>query len=197
MTTPVEARARAQRRQRLQQRQTVILGSLSLALLAAALLGAAMWADYIPNPVSAEIFDPKADEAETGPAVPCPPANALPVEYEEIEFQVLNSTNTEGLAGQVASELEGYGLHSSGVGNAAPYSGNVLLVTSAEALPQAYTLAALFPEPSVQLDARADASVDVVLGATFEFMNTPEEAQLDPEAPLQGLPGCRPISTTG
>src|SRR5690606_2527668 len=69
--------AREARRRHLQQRQTVIFGSLIAGLLVIGLGAGAVWAGILPAPISIPIQSPEPDDL--APPAPCPPEGALPV----------------------------------------------------------------------------------------------------------------------
>lgn len=196
MSQSTEAvRARAARRRHLQQRQTVIFGTLVAALLLVALLGGAVWSGVIPSPVSVPINS--GGPAPTADAIvpPCPPADALPVPYAEISANVLNGTQEQNLAGRTAATLQTYGVQIGQQANGTPYGGVAQLTVGPLGVASAYTLAAVFSEAQIVLDAREDATVDLLLGDAYEGLIPLEEVALDPAVPIVPPEGCRPIET--
>src|SRR5699024_5912899 len=128
------ARARADRRKRMQQRQTVIFGTIVAVLLASALFAGAVWAEIIPAPLNIEL---KTPEPEESPVVsqPCPPEDALPVPFDEITVNVLNSTKTSGLGGRTAEDIRSHGVTVETVDNATElYLGSAKILVGAEYL---------------------------------------------------------------
>lgn len=187
-------RRRAVRRRHLHERQAVIFGTLITALVAAGLLGLGVYFGAIPAPFNVPFATPSSDVA----AAPCPPEGALPVPYDQITVNVYNGTTRAGLAGATAGELAGRGLVIGATGNETRggYEGTVLIRTGPAGLAGAYTVAAIFDGAVVALDARADATIDVTLGSTFDSARAPEASALDPAAPLVAPEGCAPVGAT-
>lgn len=193
--SPEAVRARVARRRHMQQRQTVIFGTLVTVLLVAGLLGGAVWSGVLPSPIDIEI-NSGAPEATPAPvAPPCPPEGALPVPYSEISANVLNGTETQGLAAGTAATLRSYGIQTGREQNGQRYEGVARLTAGPLGVASAYTLAALFSSAEIVLDAREDATVDVLLGMTFEDVLPLEQVELDPEAPIPPPADCRPVET--
>lgn len=187
-------RARAARRRHLQQRQTVIFGTLVAVLLVAALLGGAMWSGVIPSPVNVPINSGEAG-AEPEPVVPpCPPEDTLPVPYSEISANVYNGTDRQGLASQTAASLQNLGIATGDGENGPSYGGVVRLTTGVAGVAAAYTIAPLFSASQIVVDAREDDSVDVLLGAEYESLVTGGESTLDPEEPIPAPENCQPAT---
>lgn len=174
-----------------------MFGGLSVILLSIALLAAAMWADVIPSPFTAEIHDPDAESEQPAQVIPCPPVDALPVPEDELQFNILNGTTREGLASQANASLSERGMIAASIGNAPAYDAEVRLVTSAEGLPHAYTIATQFANPVINLDTRTDISVDVILGDQYEQLLPADEAAIDPAVALVGIEGCTPVESSG
>lgn len=193
--SPEAVRARVARRRHMQQRQTVIFGTLVTVLLVAGLLGGAVWSGVLPSPIDIEI-NSGAPEATPAPvAPPCPPEGALPVPYSEISANVLNGTETQGLAAGTAATLRSYGIQTGREQNGQRYEGVARLTAGPLGVASAYTLAALFSSAEIVLDAREDATVDVLLGMAFEDVRALEQVELDPEAPIPPPADCRPVET--
>lgn len=193
--SPEAVRARVARRRHMQQRQTVIFGTLVTVLLVAGLLGGAVWSGVLPSPIDIEI-NSGAPEATPAPvAPPCPPEGALPVPYSEISANVLNGTETQGLAAGTAATLRSYGIQTGREQNGQRYEGVARLTAGPLGVASAYTLAALFSSAEIVLDAREDATVDVLLGMAFEDVLPLEQVALDPEAPIPPPADCRPVET--
>ena len=191
--SPEAARARAARRRHLQQRQTVIFGTLVAALLLVALLGGAVWSGVIPSPINVPINsgEPAADPTPVAP--PCPPADTPPVPYTDISANVLNGTETQGLAARTAATLQNYGVQIGHQSNGIPYGGVVQVTTGPLGVVSAYTISGLFSSTQIVLDGRDDATVDVLLGEGFDGVLDEGEITLDPEAPIPAPEDCRPL----
>lgn len=199
-TPPAHDAARRQkvvRRRHLLQRQSIIFGSLGIILVTLALAGLGVFVGVLPPPFSSDFTDLKAQE-EAAQFTPCPDPGALPVSYTEITANVYNGSDTSGLAASTSESLAAAGVVIGTQANyaAGTYSGSTLIVTGAAGVSAAYTLASMFPGADMLFDpARTDASVDVVLGETFDAM---VGSSLDPALPLVGLEGCQfPTTTEG
>lgn len=186
----IAARARAQRRKRMQQRQTVIFGTIIAILLAVALFSGAVWAGIVPAPISIDLKEPEAQEPATV-TQPCPPEDAHPVDYEEITVNILNSTSTSGLGARTADAIREHGLNVETVDNASDlYLGSAKILVGPEYLDIAYTVADLIPDSQIQVDARTESLVDIILGSGFTEVNGSDDLTLDPKAPIPAPSGC-------
>lgn len=192
--TPEAMRARAARRRHLQQRQTVVFGTLVAALLVVGLLGGAMWSGVLPSPVNVPINSGGA-EAPTAVVPPCPPADTKPVKYTEISANVLNGTETQGLAARTAKSLREFGIQTGHEQNGTEYGGVVQLTTGPSGIASAYTLAALFTESQIVLDARDDDTVDVLVGTAYEGLIAADDIELNFKKPIPAPEGCREVET--
>lgn len=191
------ARARAERKKALQQRQTVIFGVIVVVLLVFGLLSGLMWANIIPSPISRPITSPTAPVVATKPW-PCPPDNTLPVPYTAMTVEVLNGTRQPGLAGRTASDLQGLGVNVVQATDAKDrYTGATELTAGPNGLGVAYTLAALFPDAQITLDEREDAGVSITVGSKFTELRTADQVALDPNAPLPAPTNCKPLTPAG
>ena len=196
MSAPgVVDRERALRRRHRRERQALLFGML-VAVLALAALGAiGVFTGAISSPFSRDFTTPKADPKDAVDPAPCPPEGTLPVGYKDIQAKVLNSTKRGGLATTTAAALTGRGFTIVGTGNSsANVPGNVRIGFGATGVGAAYTIAAQFDHPTLVLDARADAGVDIVVGDAFEALLDLKAITLDPAAPLKGVAGCVPLA---
>lgn len=191
--TPEAMRARAARRRHLQQRQTVVFGTLVAALLVVGLLGGASWSGVLPSPVSVPINSGGAAEAPDPVVPPCPPADTKPVKFSEISVNVLNGTETQGLAARTASSLRGYEIQIGHEQNGTAYGGVAQLTTGPLGVASAYTLAALFTESQIVLDARDDDTVDILLGVGYGGLIAEEDVALNFKKPIPAPEGCREV----
>lgn len=194
MTTPTPAEARARRRRHLHQRQTVILGTLVLALVGTLLLAWLMWGGVLPSPFERDFSSPPPEESSN--TVACPPEGAVTVGLNEITASVYNSTSIGGLAGSVSSSLSAAGVTVNQTANWDElYNGVGFLRTGILGLEEAYTLQMAFPGMIVTKDAREDALVDVVLGSEYGSiadlttivpgLAIPVPAECQPDAPTE------------
>lgn len=163
-------------RRRLQQRQTVIFGSMAVLLSLLLLFGLLWFTGVLPAPFSREFASP--DEMEQENVVPCIPAGTPSVEYSAITVNVHNASTRTGLAGSVAGKLTEQGvtvLEETNWGGADP-DAPVVIYSAQNALPQAYSVARMFPSASVLLDGTTDTEVlDIVLGADFTELKPESE----------------------
>lgn len=182
---------REARRRHLQQRQTVVFGSLIAGLLVVGLAAGAMWVGILPAPVEIPIKSPEADEAA---APPCPPPDTPPVPFSEISANVLNGTNRSGLAAGTAAGLAEHGVNIAQQENApAGYDGVARILTGPTGVAEAYTVAALFADARVELDGRTEDILDVTVGEDFEGLLPEESVELDDETPLAQPADCEPV----
>lgn len=186
-------RARQLRRRHRRERQAVVFGAMVAAMAVAGLGAAAVYTGVVSAPFARE-FTTLTTPAPAIAAPPCPPEGTLPVTYAETQVRVLNGAGTAGLAGQVGSELVARGFVVTATENfAGGYAGTSLIRFGEAGLRSAYTLAAQLEAPVLELDRRADATVDLVLGSSFTTMLDPTVITLAPDQPLAGPPGCVPL----
>lgn len=192
MTVTDPVRARALRRRRLHQRQTVLLGGLLLALLATLFVAWLMWVDALPSPFERDFTSPPPEETNT--TVACPPEGAVTVGLNEITASVFNSTDVGGLAANVAGSLSAAGVT---INQTANWEGTQLgvgfLRTGVLGLEEAYTLQMAFPGMIVTKDAREDAQVDVVLGS--EYGSIADLTTIVPGLEIPVPTACQPDAT--
>nr|WP_297425942.1 LytR C-terminal domain-containing protein [uncultured Actinotalea sp.] len=194
MSAPVTPeRARQLRRRHRRERQAVVFGGMVAAMAVAGLGAAAVYTGVVEAPFARE-FTTLTTPAPTLAAPPCPPEGTLPVTYAETQVRVLNGAGTAGLAGQVGDELAARGFVVAGTDNfPGGYSGSSLVRFGEAGLRAAYTLAAQLEAPVLQLDLRADATVDLVLGGAFGTLLDPTLVALAPDQPLVAPTGCVPL----
>lgn len=178
-TMSIDTTVRAEYRKRIQQRQTVIFGTISAILATLLLLGILFWTGLVPFPFDRE-FSVKEDAA-AAPA-PCPSEGITAVPLEQITARVYNSTSRTGLAGDVGDKLAATGVV---VADKANWNGDkvsdaAMLVTGPAGVDAAYTLRAYIPNAIIQLDPASESNVvDVVLGTAWEdVVSAPTEEEL-------------------
>lgn len=193
MTAPEYAQARALRRRRLHQRQTVLLGVLIVLLLATGFVSWMMWLKVIPSPFARDFSTTPPEE--TNSTVACPPEGALTTGYSDITAAVYNSTDRSGLARSVGAALSGVGVNVNQTGNwEEPVLGVGFLRTGVNGLEEAYTLQLAFPGMIVTKDAREDALVDIVLGSDYTAMG--DLTLIASGVPITMPPECVPGAET-
>ncbi|NUU19560.1 LytR C-terminal domain-containing protein [Cellulomonas humilata] len=187
-------RGRQLRRRHMHERQAVIFGVLLAALALAGLGAAAVFTGSLHLPVFAREFASEPSPTSTQDPYPCPPAGALPVAAAQVTVKVYNATTRVGLAGATAEGLAARGFVIALTENAlATYDGTARIIFGTTGVAQAYTLAAHLDGAVLVLDARADASVDLALGAEFAELKPADTVLLDPAVPLVAPEGCIPF----
>jgi len=177
MLTPrgVGARPRSRRRGRLRRLLLVVvtLGALGLA-------GWYAWG-YLDG-------TPDAVRAKPTPTCPAPSPTPTVVAAADVRVNVYNSTQRRGLAARVADQLERRGFDVGTVDNdqaKRKVTGPAEVRHSDIGTDAARTVAAQVGEVVAVPDQRANASVDLVLGAAFTTLRPPGEAAtaLSPSPP--------------
>lgn len=179
----------------MQQRQTVIFGSVVAVLLGSALFAGAVWAEIIPPPFELEL---KSSEPTEPPVVtqPCPPEGATPVEFSEISVNVLNSTKTSGLGARTAEDIQAFGVNVETVDNATDlYLGSAKILVGPEYLDVGYTVADLIPDAQIVIDTRTEPFVDIVLGSGFSEVRSEDDLLLAADEPIPAPEGCVPAES--
>ncbi len=99
----------------------------------------------------------------------CPPADTKPLDPSEVAVRVLNGSDTNGLASDVADSLANRGFRMLDATNySRGYDGVVKILFGSDGIAQAYTVALHFTDAKLVLDNREGTTVDVVLGAEYE-----------------------------
>lgn len=159
------------------------------------LLASAWWTGVIPFPFGKE-FTKKEVVAKN--VVPCVVDGTPSVPNSDISVRVLNATTRTGLANSVASSLGEQGLVIVEEGNWKGPKPNeaAIIYTPASAIPEAYTLARMFPSVKVFHDPTSSNNqvLDIVLGDSFEGLKPAEElASLSEGQELTSFEGCQEI----
>lgn len=146
------------------------------------------------GPFSAAFVTPAGDFA-SDVRLACPPAEAVPMEADQVPVRVLNATDTAGLASNVSNTLAGRGFVPVGTGNwSREYLGTARIMFGTKGLVQAYTVANHIEGAELVLDTRTNGTVDVVVGEAF----TPGAVrpllapELQPEQKLTATAQCLP-----
>ncbi|MGP7959512.1 LytR C-terminal domain-containing protein [Sanguibacter sp. A247] len=182
--------ARALRRRREHERQTVIFGVLIAALAIAGLTGVAAFTGNFSLPGSSDFVSKEPEGTLITWDEPCAPPKKKPAGRAKIKVTVLNGTTRAALATTVAEDLLDRGFAVEGSGNDERRPRQTLITSGPSGIVQAYTVRARFPGARLVLDDRPGKSVDVTIGAQFTTI-TPEEAvTLDPKAPVTSVEGC-------
>ncbi|WP_407345408.1 LytR C-terminal domain-containing protein [Pengzhenrongella phosphoraccumulans] len=184
-------RARQLRRRHRHERQAALFGVLIAALAVAALGAFAVFTDAIPAPFARDFTTASPEPGSVSAPAPCPPEGTLPVAYPSVSVNVLNATRRGGLATETANALATRGFTILSTGNATTsMTGVARIGFGAAGVGAAYTLAAQIEGATLVLDARADATVDLVVGTKFGALLDVSAITLDPAAPLTGSKGC-------
>lgn len=167
-----------------------------IAGLAVVALGAfAVFTEAIPAPFARGFTTASPTLGPASAPPPCPPEGTLPVAYQNIPVNVLNATRRGGLATDTATALATRGFVIASTGNATTSVTGVARISfGAAGVGSAYTLAAQIEGTTLVLDARADTTVDLILGTEFAALLDPATILLDPAVPLIGMDGCVPLS---
>ena len=187
--------ARQRRRRHTRERQAVVFGVLLGGLAVAAFGAAAVYTGNVSLPFLARDFSSPEPTGLAAVNSPCPPEGATPVPYGQVAVNVLNGTNRVGLAGDTAAALASRGftigqqLNASQMGYST-YAGTALIQFGTQGVAAAYTVAAQFDTPQLVLDTRADASVDVVVGSTYNSLVAAADVVLVADQPFAVPEGC-------
>ena len=187
----MNSQSRNSYQQRLQQRQTVIFGSIGVLLTLLLVLGLLWFTNVLPFPANKEF---SAETETEDNVVPCLVEGTTSVDPASITVRVYNASARTGLAGSVGGKLSEYGVVISDElnwGGSAPQAPAVIY-SSLNALPQAYSLARMFPTATVLLDGTTDTEVlDLVLGEDFtELRPDGELAELQAGQDLTNPENC-------
>lgn len=189
-------RARELRRRHRHERQAVVFGGLVAAMAVLALGATAVYTGVVDAPFTREFttLAPEDPESSTMAAPPCAPPDTLPIAYTEVQVRVLNGTDRAGLANSTAAELAARGFTVVGTGNSPrPSAATAEVHVGEQGVAAGYTVAAQIDGAIIQLDTRADASVDLIVGDAWTTMVDPGVVPLDAAAPLEPVPGCVPV----
>lgn len=111
----------------------------------------------------------------------CPSSTQQPVVPERVRISVFNTTNAPGLAQEVAEELRDRSFRVAEVDN--DYFADTgfagIIRVGDRGLRQAYTLQQHIPGTMVDVDDRADYSVDLILGSEFSAQDMEEAGDLE------------------
>jgi hypothetical protein len=187
--------ARQRRRRHTRERQALVFGVLIGGLAIAATGAAAVYTGNLSLPLLSRDFSTPEPTGLAAEDSPCPPEGATPVPYGQVTLNVLNGTNRVGLAGDTAAALTARGFVVGQQSNAADmgyqsYAGSALIQFGTQGVAAAYTVAAQFDTPQLVLDTRGDASVDVVVGASYSALVASADVVLTADQPFPVPEGC-------
>lgn len=196
MSVEPTADARKRRRRHVHERQAVVFGVLLAGLGVSALGAAAVYTGNLELPFLSRGFSTPEPTGIAAADSPCPPEGATPVPYGQVTANVYNATNRVGLAGDTADALRSRGFavatenNAKAAGYTSGYSGTAQIQFGTAGVAAAYTLAAQFDSPKLVLDARADATVDIVVGTSYNALLAAADVQLQPDQPIPAPEGC-------
>ncbi len=180
---------------RIQQRQTIIFGSISAVMALLLVFSLLVWLGVIPAPIDRDF---SSSGTSSSIVTPCIEEGTKPVEPGKITLNIYNSTSQTGLASDVGSQLGELGFQVSNTDNwsSQNLSESARIITGKDGIPAAYTLAQYFDDPIIQFDSDASGeTISVVLGAKFEGLKTQEEvdAVLGTDGTLTSRENCQII----
>jgi LytR cell envelope-related transcriptional attenuator len=170
-----------------------------IAFLTVAGVGAlAVYTGALDAPFSRPFSSPEPEGAELEapclPAVEGQPDGALPVPYSSVQVRVLNASQTTGLAAAHAQVLGARGFAVVGTGNFDTTLERNELRFGVAGITAAYTLAAHYPEMRLVLDARTDATLDLLAGIESDRPLPEDQVQLAADRPMENVAGCVPAA---
>lgn len=191
--TPQGTRRKVVRRRR-RERQVLVFGILTIGIAAIVFISMGVYKGTITGPFNVAFVTPSADFSSTVKVV-CPPNNTTPLDPSQVAVRVLNGTQTPGLAGNTLEDLVGRGFVGLGATNwNLDYKGTARIMFGETGIAKAYTLALQFPASELVLDTRTNATVDVVVGASYTKLVGQLDPQLNPDVPLSANALCLPLA---
>ncbi len=183
--------ARAEYKRRIQQRQTVIFGSIAAVMSFLLVLAMLTWTGVLPFPFNRE-FSAKPDPNTV--VTPCLPAGAAALDLSAISANVYNSTSRTGIAGEAAGKLQSLGVAVASTGN---WSGQSLaesarIQTGTQGVTAAYTLAQYIPGAVIQYNPELNGeTLNVILGSEWNDFATAESVSAaNPQGTLTSAAQC-------
>lgn len=180
-------------RQRPRQRKPGRTLALLLAVSLAGAGGYGAWAQGWLDPIGELAGVPAEVAVAACTPAPAPPTPAPAPAPGSVTVNVFNATGRMGLAAEVATELRARGFVVAQVSNdplARTVAGTAELRNGIGGAEAARTLAAQVEGATVSPDQRPDASVDLVMGAGFLGLVTPDEALVRLSPPPPPAPLC-------
>ncbi|MDQ2624686.1 MAG: LytR C-terminal domain-containing protein [Actinomycetota bacterium] len=191
----IAARKRKLRRRHKRERQAVIFGGVLAGLAALGLGAAAVWTGSMDSPIEREWTTVSESPSDPVIAVPCVPADTLPVAYGDVAVNVFNATSKAGLAGSVADLLGQRGFEIASTDNfPIKLRGVGRIGFGAQGVAAAYTLYAHVPGVALVYDARTDATVDLAVGSGYTQLEDLDLVPLAADEPLKPMNGCVPLA---
>ncbi len=172
--------ARQDYRTRIQQRQTIIFGSIGGVMVLTLIVALLIWSGIVPAPYDPGFSGVSKNGSEL--VTPCVPDDTQAVEMNAIAVNVYNSTSRNGLAGQVGQQLGAMGVAVVGTDNWSQQSlpESARIITGQRGVASAYTIAQYIPGSVVQYDPDVpDEVLSIVLGEDFSELKSAETVAAD------------------
>jgi hypothetical protein len=176
---PAPDLARQRRRRHVHERQAVIFGVLLAGLGVAGLGAAAVYTGNLELPFLARGFSSPEPTGLAAADSPCPPEGATPVPYGASALAARGFV----IGTQANASAQGY----------TGYDGTALIQFGSQGVAAAYTVAAQIDSPLLVMDDRGDASVDVVVGSSYNALVAAADITLAADQPFAVPAGCVPL----
>ena len=180
----------------MQHRQATVIGSILAVMVLAVTVSLLVSLGILPS-YNPGFSQPKS--TATYVPQPCPPSGAKTVDVTTLTINVYNGSETVGLATEVQQGLEEAGLKVASASDwpGGIYNGEVQILSSKSSLTNAYSLAQVFPNSTVQIDsslADDDSTVSVVLGKEYlqNALKSDEIKLLGADKPITAPSDCVP-----
>lgn len=194
---------RAEYRRKMQQRQTVLFGSIAAVLAVLLILSMLVWTGILPFPFNKEF---KTNEKSTSLLTPCIDSNTAALAPNTVTVKVYNATKGAGLASSASSQLTAQGFSVPSIENwGGSTQGNTTrIITGPQGIAAAYTLQQYVPGSTVQYDSSMkDESVSLILGSDHlkkvenqetTILDTATVNQNNPEGTLRSPKNCEKVA---
>ncbi|MCI1984402.1 MAG: LytR C-terminal domain-containing protein [Bifidobacteriaceae bacterium] len=193
MTTPGSVHSeREARKEFVRDRQRMVITVALIFLVACVVLSTLVLLGVFKSDKEKAVADATTNYGVT---VPCVQKASKAPAYGDIRVRVLNGTDKSGIARAVSSALEYRGFAMQAVGD---FTKNDVARTEirfgSKGIKQAYTVYAQFNDAILRMDDRSNTSVDVIVGNTFDDLNTIDEISITKGATLKSVKGCVAVS---
>ena len=179
---------RAARRQFVRRRQGLVFSIILLAMAAVLVVAIMVFLGHMGGSAKQSA----KSQPNYGVAVPCAPAKATVQDFGQVSVRVLNGTKYSGLATAIKEALANRGFKVTDVGStpSKEWLERTQIRFGAKGITQAYTVNAQFNDAIMVMDDRKDALVDVMIGQSFENLNSANAASAKPGATIRSFDGC-------
>ncbi|MCF2707006.1 LytR C-terminal domain-containing protein [Arcanobacterium haemolyticum] len=190
--------ARTEYKRRIQQRQTVLFGSIAATMAVLLVFAMLFWTGIIPFPFERE-FSAKPDPNRV--VTPCVAEGTAPVELSAISASVYNSTSRTGIATDASQQLAALGVAVVTTGNWSSQSLNepARIQAGPQGVAAAYTLAQYIPGAIIQYNGDLTGeSLNIILGADWSALASADTvAANNPSGTLTSADECTDINEAG